>query len=449
MKKFLFIVLVLFGSLTLAACKKDDPVDPVDPENNGELIDFADTFTQKSKIRVWIDDENGEYMQAVIEEFNKLYPNIVVEHEHMGSVDARELLKTFGPSGNGADVFQFPHDHLAAAYSEGLLYALPSDTQTLIDSRAHQMGIDIATINEDGVDTLYAVPMSIEAVTMYYNKALVPNGVPATLEEILTAGATWNAATVASTHTGSTDTRTNAEAGYYYLTTSSHWADSYFDQFIFSSFGFRPFGANGDDPSAVGFESQAMQDALAFMVDDLKPVVTGDNDNVDGKGSDFESGKIPYIIAGPWMNQTYTTALGDDLGISVLPSVDGTASKPYAGAIMAAVYKYAKNPSDAIKFVEFLNSDEAMAIQYEFKTKLPALKADLIAQIEGVSDDQLLMTTAQQLENAIPMPTISAVQNYWGPAESLIKNVWINGVEIATAVGNAEQSYRTLQGLSS
>ncbi|MGE4320668.1 MAG: extracellular solute-binding protein [Acholeplasmataceae bacterium] len=443
MKKLFRIFLVLVTAFTLVACDKDGNV-----EVGGVVIDFSQSLVQKTEITVWIDDEDGEYMAAIIDAFNAQYPNIVVHFTHMGSVDSREKLKTFGPSGNGADVFQFPHDHLAAAYSEGLLYALPTDTQELIDSRAHQMGIDIATINENGVDTLYAVPMSIEAVTMYYNKALV-SSVPGTLEEILTAGATWNAATVASTHADSTDTRTNAEAGYYYLTTSSHWADSYFDQFIFSSFGFRPFGANGDDPSAVGFESQAMQDALAFMVDDLKPVVTGGNDNVDGQGANFESGKIPYIIAGPWMNSTYTAALGDDLGISVLPSVDGAASKPYAGAIMAAVYKYAKNPSDAIKFVEFLNSDEAMAIQYEYKTKLPALKADLIAQIEGVSDDQLLMTTAQQLENAIPMPTISAVQNYWGPAESLIKNVWINGVEIATAVSNAEQSYRTLQGLSS
>ena len=443
MKKVFRLFLFLTVLVTLVACKKDPDV-----EIGGVVIDFSQSLVQKTEITVWIDDEDGNYMDAIIDAFNEEYPNIVVKHTHMGSVDARERLKTFGPSGNGADVFQFPHDHLAAAYSEGLLYALPSDTQSLINSRAHQMGIDIATINEDGVDTLYGVPMSLEAVTMYYNKALVDN-TPATLEDILSAGATWNAATVASTHDGSTDTRTNEEAGYYYLTTSSHWADSYFDQFIFSAFGFRPFGANGDDPSAVGFESQSMQDALDFMVNDLKPVVAGGNDSVDGQGANFELGNIPYIIAGPWMNDTYKTALGDDLGISVLPSVDGTAGAPYAGAIMAAVYKYAKNPSDAIKFVEFLNSDVAMEIQYEYKTKLPALNADLLSGIAGLSDDELLMTTAEQLEDAIPMPTIAEVQWYWGPAESLIRNVWINGVDIATAVGDAEDSYAALLTLGS
>ncbi len=432
------LFIIVFGA---ASCKKD----PV--EVGGVVIDFSKTLVQKSEITVWIDDEDGEYMEAIIEAFNVEYPNIIVHHQHMGSVDAREKLKTFGPSGNGADVFQFPHDHLAAAYSENLLYALPSETQELINSRAHQMGIDIATITEGSVDKLYAVPMSIEALSLYYNKALVDT-VPTSLEQILTDGATWNAATVASTHDGSEDTRTNTEAGFYYLTTSSHWADSYFDQFIFSSFGFRPFGQNGDDPSAVGFNSQSMKDALTFMRDELKPIVTGGNDIVDGQGAAFEDGNIPYIISGPWSNEAYTEALGDDLGISVLPSVDGEAGKPFAGAIMAAVYKYAKNPGDAIKFVEFLNSDDAMAIQYEFKTKLPALKSELLSDIEGLSDDALLMTTAQQLDNAIPMPTIPEVQHYWGPAETLIRNVWINGNDIDTAVVAAETSYETLKDLS-
>ena len=121
-------------------CKKDTVVEPT---NNGELIDFGDTYVQKTKIRVWIDDEAGDYMAAVIAEFNKVYPNIVVEFQHMGSVDSRNLLKTFGPSGNGADVFQFPHDQLAQAVLEDLVYPLPASTQTLLASRANPLALQI------------------------------------------------------------------------------------------------------------------------------------------------------------------------------------------------------------------------------------------------------------------------------------------------------------------
>ena len=39
---------------------------------------------KKSTIRVWMDDQDGEYVAALIEEFNKVYPGIVVEFAHMG-----------------------------------------------------------------------------------------------------------------------------------------------------------------------------------------------------------------------------------------------------------------------------------------------------------------------------------------------------------------------------
>ena len=116
--------------------------------------------------------------------------------------------------------------------------------------------------------------------------------------------------------------------------------------------------------------------------------------------------------------------------------------------MMAAVYKYSENKEAAIKFVEFLNSDVAMALQYEYKTKLPALKTDLLANIEGVADDEKLMAMAVQLQTSIPMPTIPQVTYYWGPGETMLQAVWNNNVVPLTAAQQAEQSYQVLAGLS-
>ncbi|MCD4827304.1 MAG: extracellular solute-binding protein [Acholeplasmataceae bacterium] len=458
MKKFLLTLFVVLGSLTLVACKDDptDPTDPTDPDNNGQLIDFADTFTQKSKIRVWIDDEEGEYMEAVIAEFNKVYPNIVVEHEHMGSVDARELLKTFGPSGNGADVFQFPHDHLAQAVLEDLVYPLPDATRTLLEERSAELGLQIATLTYDesansfdpesanAVERLYAVPMSLESVGLYYNTDLITTPA-ATYEELFAAADVWNA-TLASDASG----RTNAEAGLYYLGTSSHWADSYFVQQIYSAFGFYPFGATLDDPSAVGFVNAVP--ALNWMRDELKPRTTGtgSHNSISASGN-FELGKIPYIIAGPWNIEAYKAA-GVNFAIAPIPTINvgGTnqATSTFAGAQMAAVYKYSENREDAIKFVEFLASDIAMELMYQYKGKLPALKTELLSGIEGVSTDTYLLAMADQLTTSVPMPTIPQVTYYWGPGETMIIEVWNNGVAPATAAATAEQSYRTRVGLA-
>ena len=445
MKKLLVVVFVLLSALTLVACGDKT-------KNEGAVVDFGDIFVKKSTIRVWIDDQEGEYMEAVIKEFNKKYPNIRVEHQHMGAVDARERLKTFGPSGNGADVFQFPHDHLAQAVLEDLVYALPSSTKTLLESRAHELGLDIASVYYDenaksfdpsspnAVERLYAVPMSVESVGLFYNKDLVTT--PATtMEQILTEAAAWNNTVVTD---GSGQTR--AQKGLYYLNTSSHWADSYFMQGFYSAFDFTPFGPTLDDPSAVGFSKATA--ALNFFVNQLKPVTTGSGAHNSVTGSaNFEDGLVPYIIAGPWNHEGYETA-GVNYGVAQMPTINGKPMKTFAGAMMAAVYKYSENKEDAIKFVEFLNSDIAMQLQYEFKTKLPALKTSLLSNIEGVADDEKLMAMAQQLESSVPMPTIPQVTYYWGPGETMIIQVWNNGIAAATAVVTAEQSYRVLAGLS-
>lgn len=445
MKKLLVLAFVLLSALTLVACGNKE-------KNNGAVVDFGDIFVRKTTIRVWIDDEEGEYMQAVIAEFNKVYPNIVVEHQHMGSVDARERLKTFGPSGNGADVFQFPHDHLAQAVLEDLVYALPSTTKTKLEERAHPLGLDIASVFYDenaksfdpsspnAVERLYAVPMSIESVGLFYNKDLVAT--PATtMEAIVTAAETWNEQVV---NDGSG--QTNAQKGRYYLNTSSHWADSYFMQGFYSAFGFSPFGPTLDDPSEVGFADAVP--ALNYLVNTLKPITTGSgNHNSVTGGANFEAGLVPYIIAGPWNHEAYENA-GVNYGVAQMPTINGQPMKTFAGAMMAAVYKYSENKEAAIKFVEFLNSDVAMQLQYEYKTKLPALKTDLLSGIEGVADDEKLMAMAVQLQTSVPMPTIPQVTYYWGPGETMIQAVWNNGIAAATAATTAEASYQVLAGLS-
>ena len=445
MKKLLLVAFLLLSVVTLAACGKKTVT------NEGTTIDFGDIFVKKSKIRVWIDDEQGDYMKAVIVEFNKKYPNIIVEHQHMGAVDARERLKTFGPSGNGADVFQFPHDHLAQAVLEDLVYALPQSTKDLLNARAHELGLSIATVAYDeqaksfdpaspnSVERVYAVPMSVESVGLFYNKDLVAT--PATtMEAILTAGAAWNAEKVGSAGL------TRAEQGLYYFNTSSHWADAYFMQPFLSAFDFTPFGENLNDPSAVGFADTV--DALEFFVEDLKPVVAGNAGVKDTKGGEnFEKGLVPYIIAGPWMHETYQKA-NLNYGVAQMPTLNGKEMKTFAGAMMAAVYKYSDNVSDAIKFVEFLNSDIAMQLQYEYKTKLPALKESLLSGVPGVLEDSRMTSMSDQLKTSYPMPTIPQVTYYWGPAETMITEVWNAGKAYAEAAAAAETSYVTLRDLS-
>lgn len=441
-KRYLLFVLVALVLITAAGCKKE-----------GDVVDFSEVLRQKEEINVWLDDEGGEYAAELIKEFNKTPEgrNITVRYRHEGSVESRDRLKVVGPTGGGPDVFQFPHDHLAPAIMEDLVYALPASTKQLVEQRSHPLGAQIAQVqyNEttkeygpgSGAEVmLYAMPTSIESVGLYYNKKLIDEAqVPETMEDLIAKAQVWNAE-LAKDGSG----LTNAEKGWRYLTTSSHFADSYFMQGFYSSFGYRPFGPNLDNKNQVGFESPEIKNALAWFRDSLKPVVSGDSTDTKGYGTEFEAGNIPLIIAGPWNIEAYKSKTDViDLGIAQMPTVGGNEVQTYAGAIMTAVYKYSKNRSAAVKFVEFMNSDKAMELLYKHKGKLPALKTELLSNIPGVTADELLMAMSKQLETSIPMPTIPEVQHYWGPAQKLIEDLW-KGVDIATATKEAQESYEAL-----
>lgn len=444
-KRYLLFVLVALVLITAAGCKKE-----------GDVVDFSQVLRQKEEINVWLDDEGGEYAAELIKEFNKTPEgrNITVRYRHEGSVESRDRLKVVGPTGGGPDVFQFPHDHLAPAIMEDLVYALPASTRDLVEQRAHPLGAQIAQVqyNEttkeygpgSGAEVmLYAMPTSIESVGLYYNKKLIDEAqVPETMEDLIAKAQVWNAE-LAKDGSG----LTNAEKGWRYLTTSSHFADSYFMQGFYSSFGYRPFGPNLDNKNQVGFESPEIKNALAWFRDSLKPVVSGDSTDTKGYGTEFEAGNIPLIIAGPWNIEAYKSKSDViDLGVAQMPTVGDNDVQTYAGAIMTAVYKYSKNRSAAVKFVEFMNSDKAMELLYKHKGKLPALKTELLSNIPGVTADELLMAMSKQLETSIPMPTIPEVQHYWGPAQKLIEDIW-KGVDIATATNEAQESYEALSRL--
>nr|HPN90445.1 hypothetical protein [Bacilli bacterium] len=79
---------------------------------------------------------------------------------------------------------------------------------------------------------------------------------------------------------------------------------------------------------------------------------------------------------------------------------------------------------------------------------LPALKAEYFSQIEGLSDDELARAITRQLETSIPMPTIPAVTYYWGPAETMVVNIWNSSKDIAEEQIAAENSYRARMGFA-
>jgi len=418
MKKWFTFLFLTIGIFVLVGCTAKE-------FTTGEIVEFDKTQVKDTILTVWMDDTDGVLMDEIIPAFENANPGIIVEFQHMATVDAREKLKTFGQSGYGADIFQFPHDHMAQAILDDLVYVLPDTLMNSLEDKIIEVAMNIASLCYDSVTgsfecvagsgkKLFAVPISVESVTIFYNKDLV-----------------------------------SADKFPRYFGSSSHWGDAYFLQGFHSAFGWTPFGANLNDATEVGYNDPKLIASLEWLINELKPVVTG-NGNHDSVAATslFEEGKLPFLLSGPWQINSFRAA-GINYGAITLPTINGNKPKTFAGAQMLAVYKYSQNKEAAIKFVEFMASEEAAEILYRTSGDCPALKEEIIATIPGLKDDEAMQVMLEQLETSVPMPTIPEVTYYWGPSETMLKNLWNSQGVIADEVKTAEKSYKAARDLAS
>ncbi len=218
-KRIISLLLALAMMLSLAACTGGEtPVETTGSTVPGETTDGDDTvktnFTvpeggyDGSAVTITFYSTMGTNLQNVlnpyIEEFNKLYPNITIVHESVGSYDdVRSQISTEIPEGNQPNIAYCYPDHVA-------LYNLAkavAQLDSLIDSQITVTHADGTTellgltpeqkadfiegyYNEGkqfGDGLMYTMPLSKSTEVLYYDKTFFTKNnltVPTTWDEM-------------------------------------------------------------------------------------------------------------------------------------------------------------------------------------------------------------------------------------------------------------------------
>jgi len=134
------------------------------------------TPSQKVTITVWGSGSAGGEAQAFNESlasFEAQYPNITVKDSPAINV-ASTTFPTAAHAHNAPDVYRDTSDNGGALYASGLLLNLtPYLNASYINSFTK------GTITDWELNgALYGIPVNTNGIALYYNKALVPNGVP-------------------------------------------------------------------------------------------------------------------------------------------------------------------------------------------------------------------------------------------------------------------------------
>lgn len=408
---------MLITSILLSACGAPATEAPVATEapateppapTEPAVVEPAGTLT------IWADDTRTPILQGLADEFLAEY-NVELVVEDLGRVqDIRAQAIIAIPAGEGPDIYLGVHDWLGALIESGL--AAPIDIGDKRDEFVPST-LDAFTYT-DGL--LYGLPYATENLGFFYNTDLVTEP-PTTWEEVLEVARTLK-----------------AEDKVQYATAISS-GPLYNALPIQTAFGGYIFGkdANGAwNPNDVGLDSEGEIAAVAWIRAAVEEGLMPDTFDYETAHSLFETGQIPFLMAGPW-------AL-DRIRASGVPYAIATSfpdnGVPFSGVQGFFVNPYSENVLLAQAFLtEYIATEELMQVLYETGLRPSAFKSVL-----ATTDDPDLAAMGQAGIDAIPMPNIPEMGSVWSAADNGITLAATGEQTSEAAMKDAATQIRTL-----
>lgn len=356
------------------------------PATGNATLQAPTSDKSATELVVWTKFENEA---AVVKQISaewaaKTGNKVIVEYFQPGF---QEYL-TIAAAGKGPDVyFGIPHDNLGTFHKAGFLDPVPANV--IKDSDFSKGAID--AVSYDGKK--FAVPVTVEAIALMYNKKLVPTP-PKTWDEFL---------------------KVAKEKGFAYDARNFYFSYGFIGGnggFVFENKG----GAL--DPKSVGLGTAGAQAGLQTIVDlvhthKLFPADAG----YDYMQGNFEAGKIGMILNGPWGVDGAKKA-GVDLAVAPMPTLaNGKPFNPFIGVYAAFVAADSKKKAVAWEYVKYM-TEQATPDMFKVGKRLPAKLS--LQEINYIKDDPISNGYIQSANNGTPMPNIPAMAVVWSPAADML-----------------------------
>ncbi|MCM5680067.1 maltose/maltodextrin ABC transporter substrate-binding protein MalE [Schlegelella sp. S2-27] len=349
---------------------------------------------EPGKLLIWINGDKGyNGLAKVGEEFTKATGvQVIVEHPE----DAPNKFQQAAAAGKGPDIWIWPHDRIGEWIAGGLL-------QPVTPGKQVQADIDPLAWKAFNVGgRTWGYPMSIEAVSLIYNKDLVPTP-PKTFDEVIAL-----------------DKKLSAQGKKAILW---DYNNTYFTWPLLAANGGYAFKLKADgtyDPADTGVNNAgALKGAelLAKMVKDgVMPKGAGYADMEAG----VNQGKIAMMINGPWSWDNLKKSK-INFGVAKIPTVAGKKAAPFVGVLGAMVTKATPNRDIAVEFIEnhMLTVKGLKAINDDVPLGTPASKA-FFAELKSDPNIQATMASAQ---DGAPMPNNPEMGRFWSSMQSALQNL--------------------------
>jgi len=349
---------------------------------------------EAGKLLIWINGDKGYNGIAKIgEEFaKKTGVQVTVEHPE----DAPNKFAQAAAAGKGPDIWIWPHDRIGEWIAGGLL-------QTVTPGKKVQADIDPLAWKAFTVGgKTWGYPLSVEAVSLVYNKKLVSTP-PKTFEEVIAL-----------------DKKLSADGKKAILW---DYNNTYFTWPLLAANGgyaFKPKADGSYDASDTGVNNAGALKGAELLAKMVKDGVMTKGAGYAEMEAGMAQGKVAMMINGPWSWDNLKKA-NIDFGVAKIPTVGGKKAAPFVGVLGAMISKASPNRDVAVEFIEnhLLTVDGLKTINNDVPLGTPASKA-LYAELKSNPNIQATMASAQ---DGSPMPNNPEMGRFWSSMESALKNM--------------------------
>jgi arabinogalactan oligomer/maltooligosaccharide transport system substrate-binding protein len=357
------------------------------------------TGALKGELTVWHSYGSGAGTEAtalntVTDKIIAANPDLKLKIQDVKFDDLFKKFELEAASGGGPDLFIAPNDSLGKEARAGLFLDITSKLEGKLGNMS-----DVAVEGSKVDGKLYMVPESLKAVAAYYDKSKVATP-PATTDELL-AGIKGG----------------TIKAGF--LRGSYH------------AFGFwAAFGGKlMDDQGKCVADTTGVGDAYNYFKETAAAGATW-YEKYDDLAADFKSGKINYIVDGPWASGGYKEALKDNLAVAPMPAGPKGPSQPLTGVDGWYINTNAKDPDLAVNFALEMIKPENEQVFVDVAGHIPADTTLTIA-------DPLTLKFAEAVKTGFPRPQNTQLDNFWGNFDNALTLVMTKGEDGLKAATDA------------
>ena len=388
MKKFLAMLLALAMIFALAACGGGEEAKE-EPAEEEVSADLAGTYD----VTIWVADAAVDLTKQQIEDFNKTNEfGIVINAkvEPVSEADAATLMITDVQA--GGDIFCFAQDQFARLVQAGALAKLGPSAADFVKANNDAGVVAAATAGEE----LYAYPLTSDnGYFMYYDKSVIPEEDVDSLEKLIE------------------DTE---KAGKYFAfeAESSAW---YIASWFFAT-GCVSEWITDNDGKFISIKDTFNSPEGLIAAKGLKKLVDSPMHLSSSSASEFSSGAA-IVVSGIWDYETAKGILGDNLGVTDLPSFEVDGKEYHLGSFNGCKLLGVKPQADAAKgaalhlLAQYLTGEKAEMERFNTLSWGPANLADQAS--EAVQANPGLVALAKQAPYSVPQGNIEG--SWWDIAK--------------------------------